>query len=117
MDGLGVLLSGLCAVHCVLSVLLVGVLGLGGQFLLAPEIHRYGLVLAVIVGFISLGFGVLRHGRLQPLLLGVVGLSLMTGALFVEHGVPEAVMTILGVGLVAAAHLRNLHGRTLHKSG
>ncbi|MET1754093.1 MerC domain-containing protein [Novosphingobium sp. RD2P27] len=109
MDGFGVLLSGLCAVHCVLGAMLVGIMGLGGQFLLAPEIHRIGLALAVVVGFVSIGLGVLRHGRLEPLVLGVVGLSLMAAGLMVEHGLPEAVLTILGVALVALAHIRNLH--------
>ena len=115
LDRFGVLLSGLCAVHCVLGVLMVGALGLGGQFLLAPEIHRFGLALAVGVGVLSLGFGVLRHGRVEPVLLGVVGLSLMAGALFVGHGLPEAVLTILGVALVAAAHIRNLQNPCLHR--
>ena len=32
----------------------------------------------------------------------------LTVALFVGHGVPEAVLTILGVALLAWAHLRNL---------
>lgn len=116
MDRFGVLLSGLCALHCVLGVVLVGVLGLGGQVLLAPEIHRVGLALAVVVGFVSIGFGVMRHGRIAPLILGGAGLSLMTGALFVGHGLPEAVLTIAGVALVAAAHLTNLHRGNLHKS-
>ena len=115
MDGLGVLLSGLCAVHCVLGVLLVGVLGLGGQALLAPEIHQIGLALAVVIGGVSLGFGVLRHGRVGPLAIGACGLVLMASALSVGHGLPEAVLTIVGVALVALAHIRNLHGRNLHK--
>ncbi len=108
MDRFGVLLSGLCAVHCILGVLLVGVLGLGGQVLLAPEIHRIGLALAVVVGFLSIGLGVRRHGRIEPLVLGGTGLALMTAALFVGHGTPEAVLTIGGVALVALAHIRNL---------
>jgi hypothetical protein len=116
MDGFGVLLSGLCAVHCLLGVVLVGVLGLGGQVLLSPEIHHFGLALALVVGAISLGFGVLRHGRIAPMILGAAGLSLMAAALFVGHGLPEAVLTIIGVSLVALAHISNLHGRNLHKS-
>jgi hypothetical protein len=97
--------------------LLVSVLGLGGQVLLSPEIHRYGLALAVVIGIVSLGFGLMRHGRIEPLVLGAAGLSLMAAALFVGHGLPEAVLTIGGVALVAAAHIRNLHGRNLHKPG
>jgi len=115
MDGFGVLLSGLCAVHCVLGVVLVGILGLGGQALLSPEIHRYGLALAVVVGVISLGFGALRHGRIEPMIVGGLGLSLMAAALFVGHGLPEAVLTIMGVSLVALAHIRNLRGHAAHE--
>jgi len=115
LDRVGVLLSGLCAVHCLLGIVLVGFLGLGGQMLFAPEVHRIGLALAVAVGFVSLSLGVLRHGRIEPIVLGVTGLGLMTAALFVEHGMPEAVLTIAGVALVALAHIRNLYGRNLHK--
>ena len=109
LDRFGIILSGLCAVHCVLGVVLVGVLGLGGEVLISPEIHRIGLAMAVGIGAASLGFGVLRHGRIAPLAIGGVGLALMALALFVGHGVPEAVLTIMGVGLVAYAHIRNLH--------
>ncbi|WP_159980006.1 MULTISPECIES: MerC domain-containing protein [unclassified Novosphingobium] len=110
LDRAGIILSGLCAVHCVLGVVLVGFLGLGGEVLLSPEIHRIGLGLALVVGLVSLGFGVARHGRIAPLVIGGIGLSLMGAAILVGHGLPEAVLTILGVSLVAFAHIRNLHG-------
>jgi len=116
MDSLGVLLSGLCAVHCVASVLFVGVLGLGGQLLLAPEIHEIGLALAVVIGAVTLGIGALRHGRLEPMLLGACGLALMASALFVDHGIGEAALTICGVALVAAAHLRNVRSGLHHRA-
>ena len=109
LDRAGIILSGLCVVHCVLGVALVGVLGLGGGVLMSPAIHRYGLVLALLVGIVSLGFGVMRHGRLGPLVLGALGLALMAAAIAVGHGLPEAVLTVLGVSLVAFAHIRNLH--------
>lgn len=109
LDRAGIILSGLCVVHCVLGVLLVGVLGLGGEALLSPAIHRVGLVLALVVGIVSLGFGVARHGRVAPLVTGGAGLALMAAAIVVGHGLPEAVLTVLGVSLVAFAHIRNLH--------
>lgn len=108
LDRVGVLLSGLCALHCVLGVLLVSALGLGGQALLAPEIHEIGLALAVLVGVFTLGLGVLRHGQAGPLLIGTGGIVLMASALVVGHGPQEAVLTIAGVALVATAHIRNL---------
>lgn len=110
IDRAGIFLSGLCVVHCVLGLVLVSFLGLGGGVLLAPEIHRVGLALAVVVGLVALGAGFARHGRSAPLLLGGVGLSLMALALVVAHGVGEAILTIGGVGIVAAAHLWNLRG-------
>ncbi len=107
-DRAGIVLSGLCALHCVLGIVLVTALGVGGELLFAPEIHEVGLAIAIAVGALSLGLGVLRHGNAGPLLLGVTGLALMGGALAVGHGVSEAILTICGVALVAAAHLRNL---------
>ncbi len=107
-DRAGLLLSGLCAVHCVLGIALVSVLGLGGGFLLAPEIHEIGLALAVAIGLLSLGFGLYRHGKPGPIVIGSFGIALMAGALAAGHGLSEAVLTIAGVALVAFAHLRNL---------
>ena len=108
LDRVGMLLSGLCALHCVLSIVLVSALGLGGQALLDPAIHEIGLVLAVLVGAVTLGIGAARHGQRAPLLIGSLGVALMGTALFVGHGLPEAVLTIAGVALVAYAHIRNL---------
>ena len=108
LDRAGILLSGLCAVHCVLGVVLVSVLGLGGEMLLTPAIHEVGLALAILVGLLTLGLGVLRHGRFGPLVAGACGVSLMAAALAVGHGVSEALLTICGVALLAGAHIRNL---------
>ena len=94
--------------HCVLGIVVVSALGLGGGLLLAPEVHRIGLVSAVVVGALSLGIGMLRHGKAAPLIVGIIGLALMATAVATGHGTSEAVLTIAGVGLVAWAHLINL---------
>lgn len=108
LDRFGILISSLCVVHCLAGLLFVTVLGLGGEFLLAPQWHRVGLAVAVAVGFVTIGLGVMRHGKMAPLALAMVGLSLMTAGLFVSHGVEEASFTVPGVILVASAHLLNL---------
>lgn len=108
VDRAGIFLSGLCAVHCVLGLLLVSVLGIGGELLLAPEIHEVGLALAILIGAASLGLGFFRHGRPGPLVLGLAGLCLMGAGLAAGHGVAEAVFTIGGVAVVASAHVWNL---------
>jgi hypothetical protein len=107
-DRAGIFLSGLCLVHCVLGLVIVSFLGIGGGVLLAPEIHRIGLALAVVIGVLALGAGFARHGRSAPLALGALGLCLMAGALAVGHGLSEAILTIGGVSIVASAHLWNL---------
>lgn len=108
LDRMGILLSGLCALHCLAGILLVAGLGLGGDYLFAPAIHRVGLALAIVIGGITLAIGVARHGDPRPLQLGAGGLVLMAVALAVGHGPAEAMLTIAGVSLLAWAHLRNL---------
>ncbi len=111
LDRAGIVLSGLCAIHCLLGLVLVSLLGLGsigGEALLAPAIHRAGLALAVIIGVVTLGIGALRHGRMGPLAIGGCGLALMAAGLVAPHGLQEALLTVAGVALVAVAHIRNL---------
>ena len=108
LDRIGMLLSGLCAVHCVAVLVLVAVLGLGGGFLLNPMIHRVGLALAMGIAAVAIGGGALRHRKAAPFVLAMVGLSFMGGALAVPHGAEESVLTIIGVSLVIGAHILNL---------
>ena len=108
LDRMGILLSALCVLHCLAGIVLVAGLGIGGEFLFAPSIHRIGLALAIFIGGITLLMGIARHGDSRPLQLGVAGLALMIAALIVGHGIPEAVLTVSGVSLLAWAHLRNL---------
>lgn len=102
------LLSGLCLIHCVAGLFLVGMLGLGGGVLLNPDIHRWGLAFALAIGAATIGMGALRHGRFVPLAVGGTGLGLMAGAVAVGHGNAEVVLTVCGVVLVAAAHVINM---------
>jgi len=108
LDRVGIGLAGLCALHCVATVMLVSGLGIGGHLLLAPEIHEVGLVLAVIVAALAIGWGVLRHRRLAPFAVAMTGLVLMGAAIMVGHGTEEAVLTIVGVFLVSVGHVLNL---------
>ena len=108
LDRLGIVLSGACAVHCIVGLALVGMLGLGGPLLLAPEIHEYGLVAAIVVGALTIGLGAMRHGRMLPLALGGIGIALMAIAVAGPHGVAEAALTIAGVGVLAFGHVLNI---------
>ena len=60
LDRMAIGLSGLCLVHCVAGIFLVGLLGFGGTALLDPDIHRWGLVFALVIGAATIGIGALR---------------------------------------------------------
>lgn len=107
LDRFGILLSGLCAVHCVATIAVMAVLASVGGTLLHPAIHEIGLVLAVLLGIVALGAGYFRHGRKLPTVIGGVGLATMATALTLPHGVPEAIATLTGVGLLAFGHHLN----------
>ncbi|RJY09544.1 MerC domain-containing protein [Aurantiacibacter aquimixticola] len=108
MDRVGIFLSALCLLHCVLGIVLVAGLGLGASLLLDPVIHKIGLLLATIVAGVAIGVGAVKHRRAKPFVVAMTGLSFMGGALAVGHGYEEAVMTVIGVSLVALGHVLNL---------
>ncbi len=108
LDYAGIALAGLCAVHCLATLLIVSALGLGSHFLLAESIHRSGLVLAVIVATAAIGWGFMRHRRIAPFVIAANGIAVMGAALLVEHGAAELLLTLAGVTLVSAGHVMNL---------
>jgi hypothetical protein len=108
LDRFGILLSGLCALHCIATIAIVSGLGLGAQFLLAEEIHHYGLAAAAVVAAMAIGAGVWIHRRLQPFAIAATGLAFMGAALASPHGIQEAALTIIGVALVSVGHFMNL---------
>jgi hypothetical protein len=108
LDHVGIGLAGLCAVHCLATLVLVSALGLGGHFLLQENIHRIGLFLALVVAAVAIGWGMLRHRRILPFAIASTGLGFMAWALLVPHGANEFLLTLLGVTIVSLAHFLNL---------
>ena len=104
IDRVAIGLSGLCAVHCVASIVVVTLLASVGGFLLHPVIHEAGLAVATGLAALALGRGFFVHRLLAPALVGGLGIGVMAGALFVPHGGGEALCTIVGVILVAVGH-------------
>lgn len=107
-DQAGIGLAGLCALHCLVTVAMVSALGLGGHFLADPIIHRVGLVLALFVAAVAIGWGAIKHRRRAPFVTAMMGLTFMGGALAVPHGPQEFVLTLIGVSLVTLGHILNL---------
>ena len=104
IDRLGIALSGLCLVHCLASAVFVAMLSAAGGLLLTPVIHEIGLTLAIGLGLVALGRGVVKHGFMMPAAVGGLGLGVMSGALTMPHDGTEAVYTIVGVAILALGH-------------
>ena len=108
LDRAGIVLSGLCLIHCLASIAVISALGIGGQWFLSPAIHRWGLAAAVVIAGVTIGWGAVRHRRRAPFVVAMTGLTFMGGALAAPHGVEEAVLTVIGVALVSTGHFVNL---------
>ncbi|MFL6723519.1 MAG: MerC domain-containing protein [Sphingomicrobium sp.] len=107
MDRMAMGLSGLCLVHCLATTVLLALVASAGSMLGAPWIHEVGLGLAMIMGGISLGRGILEHGYSMPSAVGGLGLGVMAGALTLPHNGTEALYTVVGVAILALGHRLN----------
>src|SRR5207302_2260696 len=108
LDRLAMGLSGLCAVHCVASVVLLGLLASAGGFLGRPIFHEVGLTLAMIIGAFALGRGIREHGFILPAFVGTTGLATMGYALTLPEGGHEPLYTVAGVMMLALGHRLNV---------
>src|SRR5260221_8212601 len=108
LDRLAWGLSGLCAVHCVATAVLLGLLASAGGILGKPIIHEVGLTLAMIIGAFALGRGIRDHGLVLPAAVGVVGLATMGYAMTLHESGHEPFVTIAGVMILALGHRLNI---------
>ena len=107
LDRLAIGLSGLCLVHCLGTTIVLAMLASAGGVLGAPIIHEIGLSLAMLLGAVSLGKGIIDHGYTMPSAVGGLGLGVMAGALTLPHDGTEALYTVIGVGILALGHRLN----------
>lgn len=107
LDRMAIGLSGLCVVHCLATTILLALVSAAGGVLGAPIIHEIGLTLAMIMGGISLGRGIMEHGYSMPSAVGGLGLGVMAGAMTMPHDGSEALYTVVGVAILALGHRLN----------
>jgi hypothetical protein len=108
LDRIAMGLSGLCAVHCVATAVLLGVVASAGGLLGQPIIHEVGLTLAMILGAVALGRGIREHGFVLPSFVGALGLGIMAYAMTLHETGYEPAFTILGVSVLGLGHRLNL---------
>lgn len=105
LDRVAMGLSGLCAIHCLASAVLVALASAAGGLLLHPIFHEVGLTIAIVLGALALGRGVFEHGYMAPAVTGALGLGMMAGAMSLPHGDGgETMWTIIGVAILALGH-------------
>ncbi|HXG80428.1 MAG TPA: MerC domain-containing protein [Sphingomicrobium sp.] len=107
LDQLAIGLSGLCLVHCLATAVMLALVSAAGSMLGSPWIHEVGLGLAMVMGAIALGRGILEHGYSMPSAVGGLGLGVMAGALTLPHDGTEALYTVVGVAILALGHRLN----------
>lgn len=107
LDRIAMGISGLCLVHCLATAVLLGLVSAAGGMLGAPILHEVGLTLAMLLGGVALGKGIVEHGFVLPSAIGALGLGVMAGALSLAHDGSEAAVTVAGVLILALGHRLN----------
>lgn len=101
-------LSAFCAVHCVATAVLLGIVASAGGLLGKPIIHEVGLSLAMVFAAIALGRGIREHGFLLPSSVGLAGLLIMGFAMTLHESGFEPAVTMIGVAVLALGHRLNM---------
>ncbi|MBL0940047.1 MAG: MerC domain-containing protein [Gemmatimonadaceae bacterium] len=109
LDRIGIATSTLCALHCAVSALFMGVLSaLGVAGFAAPIVEQVFLGLAVLLGVFSLGSALRRHRSYAPLLWFSAGmLVLLVVRPMAPSALIEAGIVMVGAAAVIRAHWRN----------
>ena len=108
LDRIAIAISGLCAVHCVATAVVLGFLASAGGILGDPIIHEVGLSLAMLIGAVALGGGIREHRSVLPGVVGVAGLGIMAFGMTLHESGYEPAVTILGVSVLALGHHLNM---------
>lgn len=111
-DKFAIGLSSICAMHCLLFPIALGLLPSLAALPLGGESFHFWMVLAVIpTSAIALFLGCKKHGRTQVLLWGVPGVLLLVLAILLGEDligeVGEKGLTLLGATLVSIGHFLN----------
>ncbi len=112
LDRIGVAASLACGVHCALAPLAVGALAVVPMQWAFSELSETVLVaLTATLALVSLAPAYWKqHRRKSCLGLLAVGAALLASAKVLGHGGPwEPALLASGAGLIASAHLANLH--------
>ena len=112
LDRSAILLSMICVVHCLaLPVAIVMLPALSAYWFADEYFHLLLLYLVLPTSVVALGLGCRRHRVFKMMAWGSAGLLCLTAAALLGHDwlgeFGEKGLTLLGAGLVVAAHIHN----------
>ena len=112
MDRIAIGLSGVCAIHCLITPLVLVALPVAaGAWLDGESFHLWLLLLILPLSTTALTLGCRRHKDMAVMLLGIAGMALLLLAVFLpvgwlgENG--ERALTLAGSATLIAGHVRN----------
>lgn len=111
-DKLGIGLSFLCAIHCLLTpILILSLPLLARYYLVHPAFHLILALVIVPVALLAFYFGIRHHHNYWVLVWGLPGLALVTVTPLFVHQLHytwnESILMVIGSFLLVAAHLLN----------
>lgn len=112
LDRIAVVLSSICLLHCLALPFLLTVVPIShGAFLDEETFHMLMLVVILPVSLIALTIGCRKHKDRPTIILGAIGLAILTVTAFFGHdwfGITgERIVTSFGGLVLAAAHIQN----------
>ena len=118
-DKLGITLSSICAVHCLLTPVLLLAIPALGQFFEAPWVHVTMAIFIVPIGIFAFYSGYLHHKQKGLTALGFAGLALvcagllmpLSGIQFLGHDI----ITMAGSACLIVAHILNRRACLCHR--
>lgn len=118
-DRLGIWLSSICALHCLLTPILVLALPFTGSFF-EHEFFHVGMALFIVpVGLFAFWSGYRHHRQVKVFLAGVLGVLMVGGASVAPHSWIELfgydLVTIVGSLLLIIAHVLNRRACLCHQ--
>jgi hypothetical protein len=111
-DRLGMGLSLLCGLHCLLTPLIILSLPILARYYLAhPYFHLLLAIAIVPIGLVAFFVGYRHHGNFWVFVLGIPGLVLVAGVPYMVHGLGflwnEPLLMVSGSALLITAHWFN----------
>lgn len=112
LDRVGACASTICAVHCLLTGLALGLLSVGWLgFLANPILEGVFLGVAVLIGTFAVVHGVRRHGSYRPAVLFAIGLTAIVVAQLLharyEMTLAHGLLSATGGVFLVLFHLMN----------